>query len=146
MARTDSGSNALAAAVPHVPTRFIRRLRSRARPWTDPVPAPPAELQTVPGIRRNPLIEQRIHAEAPLHDFFRLHSDALRALGPVATMVVPGITVAPRLSGPTRRLELSHDTHPEALLIMVTSEEYRVAHVHRAAALDRAELIATSPF
>jgi uncharacterized protein (DUF1330 family) len=35
---------------------------------------------------------------------------------------------------------------PEAFLIMVTSEEYRVAHVHRAAALDRAELIATSPF
>ncbi|MHA2417042.1 MULTISPECIES: hypothetical protein [Mycobacterium] len=35
---------------------------------------------------------------------------------------------------------------PEAFLSMVTSEEYRVAHVHRAAALDRAELIATSPF
>ena len=35
---------------------------------------------------------------------------------------------------------------PEAFLMMVTSEEYRVAHVHRAAALDRAELIATSPF
>jgi len=35
---------------------------------------------------------------------------------------------------------------PEAFLIMVTSEEYRVAHVHRAAALDGAELIAMSPF
>ena len=35
---------------------------------------------------------------------------------------------------------------PEAFLSMVTSEEYRVAHGHRAAALDRAELIATSPF
>jgi uncharacterized protein (DUF1330 family) len=35
---------------------------------------------------------------------------------------------------------------PDALLSMVTSEEYRVAHVHRAAAFDRAELIATSPF
>jgi len=34
----------------------------------------------------------------------------------------------------------------EAFLSMVTSEEYRVAHGHRAAALDRAELIATSPF
>lgn len=35
---------------------------------------------------------------------------------------------------------------PGAVLAMVTSEEYQVAHVHRAAALDRAELIATSPF
>jgi uncharacterized protein (DUF1330 family) len=35
---------------------------------------------------------------------------------------------------------------PEAFLMKVTNEEYRVAHVHRAAALDRAELIATSPF
>lgn len=35
---------------------------------------------------------------------------------------------------------------PQAFLAMVTSEEYRLAHVHRAAALDRAELIATSPF
>jgi uncharacterized protein (DUF1330 family) len=34
---------------------------------------------------------------------------------------------------------------PEAFLSMVTSEEYRVADGHRAAALDRAELIATSP-
>jgi len=29
---------------------------------------------------------------------------------------------------------------------MVTTEEYRVAHVHREAALDRPELIATSSF
>jgi uncharacterized protein (DUF1330 family) len=35
---------------------------------------------------------------------------------------------------------------PDAFLSMVTSEEYRVAHVHRAAALDRAELIAPSSF
>ena len=35
--------------------------------------------------------------------------------------------------------------NPEEFLMMVTSEEYRLAHVHRAAALDRAELIATSP-
>ena len=33
---------------------------------------------------------------------------------------------------------------PGAFLTMVTSEEYSLAHVHRAAALDRAELIATS--
>jgi epoxyqueuosine reductase len=112
VARTDSGSNAVAAAIPHVPTRFIRRLRSPARAWTDTVPAPPAELRTVAGIARDPQIEQRAHTQAPLHDFFGLHSDALRALGPVATMMVPGVSVAPRLSGPTRRLELSQDTPP----------------------------------
>jgi epoxyqueuosine reductase len=114
MSRIDAQASRLAASIPHVPTRFIRRLRSPARPWTDVVPAPPAELMTVPGIRRNPATERRIHDQAPLHDFFRLHSDALAALGPVATMIVPTITMAPRLAGPTQRLEQQQDIAPAA--------------------------------
>jgi uncharacterized protein (DUF1330 family) len=34
---------------------------------------------------------------------------------------------------------------PQAFLAMVTSEDYAAVHEHRAAALERAELIATSP-
>lgn len=59
----------------------------------------------MPGARRNPAAEQRFHEQAPLHDFFVLHRDALVALGPVASMVVPGLTLAPRLAAATRKLD-----------------------------------------
>ncbi len=112
MSNMGVASSGTAAMVPHVPTRFISRLRSPARAWTTPVPAPPAELRSVPGVRRNPSAEQRFHEQAPLHDFFVLHRDALVALGPVASMVLPGLTVAPRLAAATRKLELRQDDPP----------------------------------
>src|SRR5437762_13478100 len=56
--------------VPVVPTRFIARLRSPARPWPNPAAAAPGELTTAPGIRRNPAAENDAYARHPLHFFF----------------------------------------------------------------------------
>ena len=94
-----SVANPIAARIPHVPTRFIARLCSPARAWTEPIPAPPQELRTVPGIRRDAAAEKKIHEQAPPHEFFVLHRDAMTALGPVATMLVAAATTA-RLSAP----------------------------------------------
>ncbi|WP_428338953.1 4Fe-4S dicluster domain-containing protein [Mycobacterium sp.] len=106
-------SNRPAALFPHRATRFISRLRSPALAWTTPIAPPPEELRTVPGIRRDSVAEQQVYARAPLHDFFVLHRDALTTLGPVASMVLPGIAVAPRLAAATRRLQ-KHQNDPPA--------------------------------
>lgn len=97
---------------PHIPTRFRRRLRSPAQYWGEPSIDPPAELLSQPGIGRDPAEEQRVFENAPLHDFFGLHLDEVAALGPLATMMVPATSVAPRLSSANRRLAEAQQSHP----------------------------------
>jgi ferredoxin len=108
----ESATNPLAALIPYVPTRFVRRLRSPARAWSDPVPAVPTELQTVPGIRRDPDAEQKAYEQAPLHDFFVLRRAEMTALQRVATMMVPMLTTWPRLSAATLALERQQTVTP----------------------------------
>lgn len=98
--------------LPYVPTRAVRRLRSPAAPWTAPIPEPPAELRTVPGVRRDPEAEQEAYETAPLHNFFVLHADAIAALTPVAGMFLPVVTTTPRLDHATRNLVARQDTRP----------------------------------
>jgi hypothetical protein len=59
-----STTGAISEHIPHVPTQFIRRLRSPARAWADPIPGVPRELRTVPGIRRDPVAEQKAYEQA----------------------------------------------------------------------------------
>lgn len=98
--------------VPVIPTRFIPRLRSPARPWSGPKVAPPSELTSVPGIRRDEAAEADAHARHPLHFFFALHRDIrpvlLEHLSPTL------LSVAPRLFAATRRLRSVQDNQPTA--------------------------------
>jgi hypothetical protein len=98
--------------LPDVPTRAVPRLRSPAVPWTAPVPEPPAELRTVPGIHRDPLAEQDAYPKAPLHNFFVLHADAVAALGPVAGFFLSVIAATPRVDHATRKLIARQDAKP----------------------------------
>lgn len=110
--RVGSRSHALAARIPHVPTRSIRRLRSPARPWTDPVPPPAPELQTVAGVRRDLRAEQHAFEQEPLHDFFRFHRRELIALAPVSTVIATEMSVAPRVMRAHHQLEQRQDIAP----------------------------------
>lgn len=100
----------LLSRVPVIPTRLIGRLRSPARPWTSPAIAPPAELTTEPGIRRNVAAENDAYARHPLHFFFVLHSEVRPVL--VEHLAVTLLTVAPRLFSATRRLRAAQDRQP----------------------------------
>lgn len=100
----------LLSRVPVVPTRFIARLRSPARPWERPTTAPPAELTTEPGIRRNVAAENDAHTRHPLHFFFVLHSEVRPVL--LEHLAVTFLTVAPRLFSATRRLRAVQDRQP----------------------------------
>ena len=96
--------------VPVIPTRFIGRLRSPARAWASPAIAPPTELTTEPGIRRNVAAEDEAHARHPLHFFFVLHSEVRPVL--LEHLAVTFLTVAPRLFSATRRLRAAQDRQP----------------------------------
>jgi len=98
--------------VPHRPTRLVRRLRSPARSWTEPVPAPPAELRTVAGIRRDPELERQAYEKAPLREFFGAHFEEIAPLAPVLTMIAPVLAVAPRLTAATTQLLRRQDLEP----------------------------------
>ncbi|MET8982666.1 hypothetical protein ABZX85_44525 [Streptomyces sp. NPDC004539] len=104
---------------PYLPTRAIRRLRSPARAWTEPVPAPPEELRTVPGIRLDPKAQQLAFEQAPLHDFFRLHADTLRTLMPKATIMAPHVTTLARVETPTENLKERQDIEPTRPPVLV---------------------------
>jgi epoxyqueuosine reductase len=54
-----------------------------------------------------------VSCKTPLHYFFRLHADALAALLPVATMIAPAVTTAPRVESSTRQLVSRQDEGPE---------------------------------
>ena len=108
----DSTTSPIAEHIPHVPTRFIRRLRSPARAWTEPICDAPRELRTVPGILRDPEAELKAYEQAPLHDFFVLRRDEMTALQRVATMMVPMLTTWPRLSTATAQLERQQTATP----------------------------------
>jgi ferredoxin len=100
----------LLSRVPVVPTRFIGRLRSPARPWANPATAAPTELTTEPGIRRNVDAENEAYARHPLHFFFVLHSEVRPVL--LEHLAVTFLTVAPRLFSATRRLRAAQDRGP----------------------------------
>ena len=100
--------------VPHRPTTFVRRLRSPARAWTETVPAPPPELLTVAGIRRDPELEVQAYEKAPLREFFGAHFEEIAPLAPVLTMIAPVLAVAPRLTAATTRLLRRQDIEPTA--------------------------------
>jgi hypothetical protein len=80
--------------------------------WTEPVPAPPAELRTVAGIRRDPELERKAYEMAPLREFFGAHFDEIAPLAPVLTMIAPVLAVAPRLTAATPRLLNRQDIEP----------------------------------
>lgn len=100
----------LLSRVPVVPTRFIGRLRSPARPWAYPAARTPSELTTEPGIRRNLAAENDAYARHPLHFFFVLHSEVRPVLFEHLAMTF--LTVAPRLFSATRRLRAAQDLQP----------------------------------
>jgi epoxyqueuosine reductase len=56
--------------------------RQPFRPWAQPSVSPPAELRTVAGIRRDPAAEAAAFAERPVHDWFRLHAEAVAWMAP----------------------------------------------------------------
>jgi epoxyqueuosine reductase len=99
--------------LPHMPTRFVPWLASPATAWTEQIGEPPQELRTVAGIQRDPTAEADAYDKTPLHYFFRLHADALAALLPVATMIAPAVTTAPRVESSTRQLISCQDEEPE---------------------------------
>jgi epoxyqueuosine reductase len=102
--------------IPYVPTPFVPWLRSPATTWTDAIPAPPEELRTCAGIRRDPAAERDAYDAAPLYHFFTLHADELAALLPVAgSMVAPAITTAPRVESATRRLIAHQEIQPTGM-------------------------------
>ena len=107
------GWDPLFTRLPYVPTRWVRRLRSPAVAWTDPVSDPPEELRTVAGIRRDPRAEQEAFERAPLHDFFRLHADALAVLLRKANLIAAEVRVAPRLRRATGKLVARQDAEPD---------------------------------
>jgi ferredoxin len=96
--------------VPVIPTRFIPRLRSPARPWAAPSVPPSPELTTTPGVRRDTGAELAAHAQHPLHFFFALHQEIrpvlLEHLSPTL------FSVAPRLFSATRKLKNAQDGQP----------------------------------
>jgi epoxyqueuosine reductase len=87
---------------PHIPTHYLPRLRSPARPWTEAIPDPAPELRTTPGIRREPGREDEAARTAPLQFFFKLHADAMGAVVPYMWPAV--VSSAPRVARSDRRL------------------------------------------
>ncbi|WP_169813445.1 4Fe-4S dicluster domain-containing protein [Nocardia vaccinii] len=85
-----------------MPDWLCPSLRSPATWWDETITPPPAELQTVAGIRRDPDQQDAIRETTPLYDFFHLHSDA-RAL--LSSLWVATVSIAPRLqrAGRARR-------------------------------------------
>jgi epoxyqueuosine reductase len=61
--------------VPRVP-RALERV-DRPSPWNVYTRTPPPTLRGVAGIRRNPAAEEKAFAEFPLHDYNRLHWEAV---------------------------------------------------------------------
>jgi ferredoxin len=98
--------------LPVVPTRFVRRLRSPARTWERDVRPAPAELLTVPGIKRDVEDEEAAFARNPLYFFFNLHEEARATL--MEHMAVTFLSVAPRLFSATRRLRVAQNREPVA--------------------------------
>lgn len=99
-----------AARLPHVPTARLPRLRSPAAHWAEPVPAPPAELRTTAGVRRDPEREALAAREAPLQYFFALHADAMGAV--VRHMWPAIVSCAPRVARADRRLRAARRRPP----------------------------------
>jgi ferredoxin len=96
--------------MPAIPTWFIPRLRSPARPWARPSVSVPSELTTVPGIRRDVAAEDEAYARQPLHFFFVLHAEVRSVL--FEHLAATFLTVAPRLFSATRRLKEAQNREP----------------------------------
>jgi len=65
-----------------LPGPSLSRPLSVPAPWTEVPAAPPAELATTPGIRRDDAAESQAFEERPLHDWFRTHPEAVRWMAP----------------------------------------------------------------
>jgi epoxyqueuosine reductase len=78
--------------------------------WIDDLPEIPSELLTVPGVRRDPVEEQRAFDENPLHEYSQLypeiHRFTLRKLWP---SIVPH---APRMARESKRLKIEAESEP----------------------------------
>jgi epoxyqueuosine reductase len=120
------------ARLPHIPTNHVGRLRSPAAPWTTPVPAPPAELRTVAGIRRDPVLERQAHERAPLYLFFHLHADLI---GLNKALFSTLVAAAPRLMTATRKLLLRQNCEPTTTPRAVDPQELTLALKRQAASL-----------
>ncbi|MDQ7903883.1 reductive dehalogenase domain-containing protein [Phytohabitans sp. ZYX-F-186] len=89
--------------IPTLPVALHRRRRSPARPWTQPVGPPPEELRTVPGIKLDPVAQQKAMEEAPLHDFIRLNPEMRGVHSPTGRMWVSLLSTSPRVQRAARR-------------------------------------------
>ena len=96
--------------LPWMPPQWVPWTRSPARPWTLARQPPPAELRTVPGVRRDPEAEAAAFRLAPLHSFFAVHGDSMRMMAP--HLLVTMLSVAPNLMRSTSRLLASRDVEP----------------------------------
>src|SRR5947209_2573800 len=63
----------LATRLPRVPRRLRAGINPPGIAWPTPSRETPAELRTVPGIRRIPEKEEQVFREAPLKEWFGLH-------------------------------------------------------------------------
>jgi hypothetical protein len=101
------------ARLPWPQSLLVPVWRSPAKPWSAPIPPPPAELRTVPGIRRNSVAEDDASRRNLLRWFFGLHADSMAPLSPHMWLEV--VTVAPNLLRATRRLVATRDRPPAAV-------------------------------
>lgn len=92
--------------------RWVRAVHnSPATAWSSFDPASvPAELRTVPGVRRDPEREEAAFAEAPLRSFFHVHADTMSWVGP--RLWRAWVPVAPRLLRARRTLRLTAKNAP----------------------------------
>jgi epoxyqueuosine reductase QueG len=101
-------SQAWLRCVPALP----RLLRRTAKPlaWPPPRIPTPHALRTYPGIRRDPVAQDRAFADQPLHDYFKVHHENM----PLATrhawhFVLP---TAPAMSRALHRSSQLHGARP----------------------------------
>src|SRR5581483_1294817 len=96
--------------LPWLPPQWVPWTRSPVTPWPPESLTVPPELQTVPGVTRDPAAEAAAHRQRPLHSFFALHADSMAMLAP--HLLVTLLSVAPNLMRSTQRLLARRDEAP----------------------------------
>jgi epoxyqueuosine reductase len=105
--------------VPTLP--LMLRSVKRAPVWPEPRRETPTALQTVPGAWRNAEAEDRAYAERPLHDYIKVHSEAVElGLTHAWYFILP---VWPRMLRALRRCVRATAAQPDRALAAVTVED-----------------------
>jgi epoxyqueuosine reductase len=97
---------------PSLPAYFRNKYRPGGRWWGDDTFDVPESLQTVPGIRRNPQVEQEAFAKSPVHDWLITHPEAVQYIFSHGWRTF--LTTSPRVQRANRRLKRAAAAPPAA--------------------------------